>query len=273
MKRILPIGILLFLSCLTASGQTGLAVYDRLQEQQEAYPQERVYVHTDAEEYLQGDRIWLKAYLVDERAHTPVDSTLYVYVELFDKGGNLADRVKLLRRQGSFFGYMDIPRDMPSGEAYVRAYSRYMAAAPETAFTKRITVGRELRKEAAVAATGSKLDIQRLPHGFRLSCPEAGRYYLLALRGGDVAFVGGIGRNRKVRLPDKALPEGPVDFLVVDREGQVLTREDAFVDQPGARLALPVHSDKRDYKTGETVTVTVRPDGLHAGELLDGPSR
>ena len=142
MRRELSVVLLLMLSCLTVFGQTGLAVYDLLREQQEAYPQERVYIHTDAEEYLQGDRIWLKAYLVDERAHTPVDSTLYVYVELFDQGGELAERVKLLRRQGSFFGYLDIPEDMPAGDAYIRAYSRYMAAAPETAFTKRITVGR-----------------------------------------------------------------------------------------------------------------------------------
>ena len=269
MRRELSVVLLLMLSCLTVFGQTGLAVYDLLREQQEAYPQERVYIHTDAEEYLQGDRIWLKAYLVDERAHTPVDSTLYVYVELFDQGGELAERVKLLRRQGSFFGYLDIPEDMPAGDAYIRAYSRYMAAAPETAFTKRITVGREVRKEASAAAAGSPLDVQRLPHGFRLSYPESGRYYLLALRGGDVAFVGSIGRNRKVRLPDDALLQGPLDFLVADRDGRVLARESASVDRPDARFPLPVVPDKREYKTGETVTVTVRPDGLHAGELLD----
>lgn len=59
MTRIAPIGLLLFLSCLTVSAQTGLAVYDRIRAQQEAYSQERVYVHTDAEDYRPGDRIWL----------------------------------------------------------------------------------------------------------------------------------------------------------------------------------------------------------------------
>ena len=262
--------ILLFLmSCLTVSGQTGLAVYDRLQAQLEAYPQERVYVHTDAEEYLQGDRIWLKAYLVDERDHTPVDSTLYVYVELYDKGGNFAERVKLMRRQGAFSGYLDIPEDMPSGDAYVRAYTHYMAAAPETAFAKRITVGRGRPREAASKPAGSRLDVRRLPHGFRLDYPDLGLRYLLALRGGEVAFVGGIGRNRQVILPDDILSDGPVEFLVADRDGRVLARESAFVDRPAARLALPVSSDRRAYKTGDAVTVTVTPEGLHEGELLD----
>ncbi len=93
MARFLRIVPLLFLSCLTAYSQTGISVYDRLQEQREAFPLERVYVHTDAEDYLQGDRIWLKAYLMDEVDHTPVDSTLYVYAELFDKNGKMARQV------------------------------------------------------------------------------------------------------------------------------------------------------------------------------------
>ena len=269
MRRITSVGLLLLLSCLAASGQTGLAVYDRLQEQRAAYPLERVYVHTDAEEYLHGDRIWLKAYLVDEREHTPVDSTLYVYVELYDRGGVLADRVKLLRKQGAFSGYLDIPEDMPSGDAYVRAYTRYMAAAPETAFAKRITVGRGRPREAAPATSGPRFDVKRLPHGFQLDYPQPGLRYLLVLRGGEVAFVGGIGRNRQVILPDEILSDGPVEFLVADRDGRVLARESAFIDQPAASLALPVSSDRLEYKTGDAVTVTVSPEGLHEGELLD----
>ena len=123
MARFLRIVPLLFLSCLTAYSQTGISVYDRLQEQREAFPLERVYVHTDAEDYLQGDRIWLKAYLMDEVDHTPVDSTLYVYAELFDKNGIMARQVKLLRREGAFYGYLDIPEDLLSGARKLRSSS------------------------------------------------------------------------------------------------------------------------------------------------------
>ena len=87
--RKVPVILLTVLSCLALRAQTGLSVYDRLTAQREAFPQERVYVHTDAEDYLQGDRIWLKAYLMDGADLTPVDSTLYVYAELFDKTGDL----------------------------------------------------------------------------------------------------------------------------------------------------------------------------------------
>ena len=47
MARFLRIVPLLFLSCLTAFGQTGISVYDRLQEQREAFPLERVYVNIE----------------------------------------------------------------------------------------------------------------------------------------------------------------------------------------------------------------------------------
>ena len=161
MARFLRIVPLLFLSCLTAYSQTGISVYDRLQEQREAFPLERVYVHTDAEDYLQGDRIWLKAYLMDEVDHTPVDSTLYVYAELFDKNGKMARQVKLLCREGAFYGYLDIPEDLLSGAAYLRAYTRYMAAAPETAFIKRIVVGRDPVREPDPVRTDGSLSVRR----------------------------------------------------------------------------------------------------------------
>ena len=247
----------------------GLPVYDRLVEQREVFPLERVYVHTDAEDYLQGDRIWLKAYLMDEVAHTPVDSTLYLYVELFDKAGKQARQVKLLRRQGAFYGYIDIPEDLPSGEAWLRAYSRYMASAPETAFVKRITVGREKRPVATASPGDRALELVRRPHGYQLRYDGKEPCYLTVLRGGDVCFLGGIGRRHRVSLPDDVLPDGPLEFLVVDRNGNVVARRESALDRGTDRLRLPVSLDRRAYSTGDSVRLKVDASVLRAGELLD----
>lgn len=265
------ISILLFvlLSPLAAIGQTGLPIYDRLTQQRTVFPLERVYVHTDAEDYLQGDRIWLKAYLMDEVDHTPVDSTLYVYAELFDRNGDLARRVKLLRRQGAFYGYLDIPEDFLSGEAYLRAYTRFMAAAPETAFTKRIAVGRERIREAAPASSDGDLTVRRRPHGFQLKDRSKELRYLLALRGGDIYYLGGIGKGRSVSIPDDVLPDGPLDFLVVDRKGTVFSKDAASLDRGAERCPVPLEMDRQRYRGGENVTLQVDTSALHAGELLD----
>ena len=269
MIRTASAGVLLLLSCLTASGQSGIPLYDRLQEQREAYPQERVYVHTDAEDYLQGDRIWLKAYLMDEVDHTPVDSTLYVYAELFDKNGKLARQVKLLRREGAFSGYLDIPEDMLSGVAYLRAYTRYMAAAPETAFTKRIVVGRGKVREPDPVRPDGNLSVQRRQHGVRLFYPGKELQYLLVLRGGVVSYLGGVGYGRTVSIPDEALPDGPLDFLVVDRDGKVLARQQQSLDRGADRCPVPMTLDRAQYQARDSVFLRVDPSALRAGELLD----
>lgn len=270
MRALRHIGLLvnLLLSCAMAHAQTGLPVYDRLVEQREVFPLERVYVHTDAEDYLQGDRIWLKAYLMDEVDHTPVDSTLYLYVELFDKDGKQARQVKLLRRQGAFYGYLDIPEDLPSGEAWIRAYSRYMASAPETAFVKRITVGRGKRPLETVSPSDRALDLVRRPHGFQLKYDGKEPCYLIVLRGGEICFLGGTARNR-ISLPDDVLPDGPLEFLVVDRNGNLVARRESTLDRGAERFRLPVSVDRREYKTGDPVSLKVDASDLHEGEMLD----
>ena len=263
------IATILGLSCLVCYGQTGLSVYDQLAAQRDAFPLERVYVHTDAEDYLQGDRIWLKGYLMDEVAHTPVDSTLYLYAELFDKNGTLTRRVKILRRQGAFSGYLDIPEDMPSGEAFIRAYTRYMAAAPETAFTKRIAIGRDLVPDVASSKDNGGLTVKRRPHGFQLRYPSKDYQYLLVMRGGEIGFLGSVGKGRSLLIPDDVLPEGPLDLLVVDRNGNVLTDQEAVLPQKDSRLSVPVSLDKSSYMTGETVSMSLKPAALREGEMLD----
>ena len=264
-----PAILLGFMSCLALHAQTGLPVFDRLAAQQEAYPLERVYVHTDAEDYLQGDRIWLKAYLMDEVDHTPVDSTLYVYADLFDKNGRMARQVKLLRREGAFCGYLDIPEDMLSGAAYLRAYTRYMAAAPETAFTKRIVVGRGAVREPDPDRLDGNLSIQRRQHAIRLSYPGKELQYLLVLRGGLVSYLGSVGHGRTVSIPDGALPDGPLDFLVVNREGKVLARQEQSLDKGKDRCPVPIALDRTQYLVGDSVSLRVDPSALRAGELLD----
>lgn len=263
------ISILLMLSCLFLWAQTGLPVYDRLVQQRTSFPLERVYVQTDAEDYLQGDRIWLKAYLMDEIDHTPVDSTLYLYAELFDTNGDRVQRIKLLRRQGAFYGYLDIPEDMLPGEAWLRTYSRYMAAAPEAAFVKRLMVGRGKGTDPSDPNKGSGLDLVRRPHGYQIRLNSYDPCYLLVLRGGEICYLGGIGRGKSVSIPDDALPDGPLEFLAVDREGQVVTRRNEVLDRGEGRFRLPVRPDKRDYMTGDTVRLQLDVSSLREGEMLD----
>ena len=58
------------------------AISDRIDLQRQEYPQEKIHVMTDHSDYLAGDTIWLRAWVVDAASHQPVNASQFIYVEL-----------------------------------------------------------------------------------------------------------------------------------------------------------------------------------------------
>lgn len=96
-----------------------------LQEQLRLFPQEKVCLHTDRTIFFPGDRICLKAYVVDAATLVPTLGSQYVYVELFDGQGLLCMRKKLIASTNLFTGYVDLPVDMAPGAYVLRASTLY----------------------------------------------------------------------------------------------------------------------------------------------------
>jgi len=88
------------------------------------YAQETTYTHTDAADYMPGDRIWLKVYVVDLQTHKPASPSLYAYTELTDADGTLVSRAKLLQRNGVYAGHLDIPETASRGRYWVHSYTK-----------------------------------------------------------------------------------------------------------------------------------------------------
>lgn len=103
--------------------------------------QERVYVHTDASHYFQGERIWMKAYVVDPGL-CPTDSSLYVYAELVKDGGMVEKRIKMIRNYGVFSGYFDVPEYLESGVYYLCAYTMATGGNGGARFVRPLAIGR-----------------------------------------------------------------------------------------------------------------------------------
>ena len=84
-KYITSVCLLLFL-CTAVKGQSpeidSLKVF--FQRQLLAYPQEKIYLHTDKPYYLNGEKIWFRAHLVDAVLHRQATASRYVYVELIN---------------------------------------------------------------------------------------------------------------------------------------------------------------------------------------------
>ena len=86
----------------------------------------RLHVHTDKDTYVAGDTIWLRARCVDAASHRPVAASRYVYAELRDESGALVRRIKILRRDSLYAGYLPVPTDAPDGDYTFSAYTRFM---------------------------------------------------------------------------------------------------------------------------------------------------
>ena len=109
MKRIL-LAIIFICSALLAFGQADSAVV-RIQNYlkniyafNQAYPQEKVYLHLDNRSYFIGDTLWFKAYVVNATTLRLTDVSKVLYVELLnDKGVEMETR-SFAWRMGSAMG-------------------------------------------------------------------------------------------------------------------------------------------------------------------------
>ncbi|MDR2146668.1 MAG: hypothetical protein LBE91_09460 [Tannerella sp.] len=106
------------------------------------FPQEKIYLHTDKPFYITGEKIWFRTHLVNAENHIPASASLYVYVEMFNPVDSLISRVKIRNSNGAYYGYMDIPEDIPAGDYTLRAYTNFMRNLDENYLcTKTIRIG------------------------------------------------------------------------------------------------------------------------------------
>lgn len=86
----------------------------------------KMHIHTDASDYRAGERIWFRIHMLDARTLMPDTVTSVVIVELINPQGDVTKRAKLLRDNGVFCGYLDIPGTAKAGQYLVRSYLRGM---------------------------------------------------------------------------------------------------------------------------------------------------
>jgi len=90
------------------------------------YSQHKLFLHLDREEYIAGETIWLKAYLVDAATHEPLAGRQRVNLELVNVQNNVV-RVAFLRTDNGFAsGFLELPDSLPPGNYLVRAYTEWM---------------------------------------------------------------------------------------------------------------------------------------------------
>lgn len=92
----------------------------------QAYPQEKVYLHLDNRSYFIGDTIWFKAYVVNATTLQLTDVSKILYVELLNDKGVEMETKKLRMENGQCYGEFALKDSYYTGYYELRAYTRYM---------------------------------------------------------------------------------------------------------------------------------------------------
>lgn len=143
----------------------------RLDNYNQRFPKEKVYVQTDRDYYLPGETVWLKGYLVDGMSHAVDSVSGVLYVELIDPAGRkLLISSQLKAVGGHAPGQIILPETLAAGSYLLRAYTGWMRNFPEEYyFSKLLMVLQPDRAlpQPSVSAPAA-LDVQFLPEGGHL---------------------------------------------------------------------------------------------------------
>ncbi len=175
------------------------------QTYQANWPVEKAFLHLDKSEYIQGETIWIKSYLVAGPQHAPSDFSRNLYVELVDESGQVVKRLTLKSENGTSTASIRLLPEWKAGYYYLRSYTEWMKNSPEGYFFNKKIKVHSLEAEADISQ-------QALPDGVALRFfPEGGN--LVTGIASRVAFeVSGLPDNNK-----------PVSGKVFDATGAEVT--------------------------------------------------
>ncbi len=247
---------------LLHSQQNHICLASRFDKQRQLYPQEKLYVHTDRSKYMPGDRIWLRAYVIDATSFLPLDADRYLYVELTDSNGFVIRRVKVSNINSSFSGYIDIPQQTEFGCCYLRSYTLYSANLRGYECIAPINIGidNDVKPYGQVSGeenqTGPLL-CEDIGSAIRLQSAglTAGQHTLAVVARGCVINECDLKPGTPVVFRKKDMPEGISQFLMIDDSHRIIDRKAVFSPYGGETMKVgidaPLPSD------GDSITLTL----------------
>ncbi len=103
-------------------------------------PTEKIFLHTDRDRYITGEKIWFKAYCLENDSLLSKFSKI-LYIELFDANKNVYLQKKHKLSKGTAFGSLLIPENINSGNYFLRAYTLYQRNFPvENLYTQVVSI-------------------------------------------------------------------------------------------------------------------------------------
>lgn len=127
------------------SGQTGSDLSDGLTEKFqrfcEAVPWEEVFVHTDRDNYMAGEELWMSTWVTDRASSKLSENSRIIYVELLNSASRPVVQKRFSLEKGNGPGLILLPDTLSPGEYTLRAYTNWMKNfPPETYFNRKLNI-------------------------------------------------------------------------------------------------------------------------------------
>ena len=116
--------LLFYAACLLCGNAFGQSPDSSLSVYNEKFPQEKLHIHFDKDNYLPGETIWMKAYLLSEARPSAVSKNLYF--DWTDADGRLLMHSVSPITEGGASSYFMIPAWVKNGVIHVKAYTQWM---------------------------------------------------------------------------------------------------------------------------------------------------
>jgi len=223
-----------------------------IQKLDQNFPQEKVYLLLNKDQFAAGDNIWFKAFVFDAYSRSTISTTLFV--ELYDSNRKLIDKklIPLYNSEGE--GNFALPDDLKENTYYIRAYTTWMTNFSEDfQFIKPIAVYNPKSQEKLVTTPFSDWSVSAYPESGTFI---AGIDTKVAVR---IRTNGGMSKNWNGYVTDKSNPtQHLTDFKGLDENVGILS----MTPEKGKKYQLTVIDNQGKKQTTEL------PDAAESGVNL-----
>ncbi len=206
-------------------------------------PQEKTYIQTDRNDYIAGEAIWFKTYArLDDK---PTILSRVIYVELVNALGAVMEKKMYRLKEGMADGVLDIKRELPSGNYYLRCYTLWMLNFPSFVTEKKIRIFNYINpmKELRRILTKTTANINFFPEGGNLVTGLKSTLAFKALdeHGNPITVNGDIvnAKNEKV-ISFKSIHDGMGSFELLPNGNDVYRAIIQLPDGSNKTVTLPV---------------------------------
>lgn len=125
---------------------------------------EKVYLHTNRNDYYPGETMWIKAYLAAGPNHHPSPLSNNIYITLLDKNNKEISSTVLKSEEGFAHASIDFEDELEPGNYTLIGFSEWMKNYDQAYFFKKeIKINSTTQQDPEVEVEANQIDLQFLP--------------------------------------------------------------------------------------------------------------